>query len=206
MVTSKQPARNSDGKFAELIQLAREGDRRAMGDLMQGCREYLLLVANRDLDQDLRPKVGASDVVQETMITAQAAFEHFDGTSREELLAWLRAILKNDLRGAYRHFKGFQKRDIDRESPLADGSRQIPVDPQDTPSTRAAIDEERRILQEAMAALSDQDNQVLRLRNWKKLSFAEIGNEMHRSEDAARKLWGRAVLRLQQALKNRQQD
>ncbi len=140
------------------------------------------------------------------MITAQAAIEHFEGTTREELLAWLKAILKNDLRGTYRHFKGFQKRNVGRESPLADGSRQVPVDPRHTPSTRAAIDEERRILQEAMSTLSAQDNEVLRLRNWKKLSFAEIGEAMNRSEDAARKLWGRAVLRLQQAVQNRQED
>ena len=52
----------------------------------------------------------------------------------------------------------------------------------------------------ALQGLSDEHRQVLRLRNWDGLSFAEIGGRLNRSEDAARKLWSRAVEKLQAKL------
>lgn len=41
---------------------------------------------------------------------------------------------------------------------------------------------------------------VIELRYWKGLSFADIGTEMDRSADAVRKLWYRAIERLQAEL------
>jgi RNA polymerase sigma-70 factor (ECF subfamily) len=182
----------------ELLQKARSGDQSALGELVQGCREYLLLVANQDLDDRLRSKLGASDVVQETLFTAQDAFDQFEGTSREEMLAWLRAILKNDLLTAHRHYRT-KKRHAGKESPI--GSKELGF--QDlgfTPSSQAAAEEESRIVRAAMRRLTDEYRMVLELRNWQEMSFSEIGQSMNRSEDAARKLWSRAVLSLKKTL------
>jgi hypothetical protein len=40
---------------------ARAGSREALGQALQACRGYLLLLAERELDADLRAKGGASD-------------------------------------------------------------------------------------------------------------------------------------------------
>ena len=79
------------------------------------CRNYLLLVANRELNGELRAKVSPSDVVQETFLEAQKHFDQFRGSSQEELLAWLSSILHSLLRNASRRYKETQKRDVSRE-------------------------------------------------------------------------------------------
>jgi DNA-directed RNA polymerase specialized sigma24 family protein len=43
--------------------------------------------------------------------------------------------------------------------------------------------------------------QVILLRIHERRSFAQIGLTMHRSAEAARKLWGRAIRRLEQKLR-----
>lgn len=184
--------------FMELLQRGRNGDQAALGELLQSCRDYLLLVANQDLDERLRAKMGASDVVQETLFTAQDAFDQFEGASREEMLAWMRAILKNDLLTAHRHYNT-KKRQTTKESPI--GSKEFGFcDQEITPGSRAVADEETRIVKAAMQKLSDEHRTVLDLRNWQEKSFAEIGHVMNRSDEAARKLWSRAVLSLKKTL------
>ena len=79
---------------------------------------YLLLVANDSLDSDLRPKVGTSDLVQDTFLEAHQDFSHFHGTGERELLAWLTKILTNRLCNNVRHYRGTLKRDIEREESL----------------------------------------------------------------------------------------
>src|SRR5262245_52253809 len=91
--------------------------------MLDGCRQYLLLVANEQLDPDLRDKLGPSDLVQETFLEAQQDFGRFHGHSEQELLAWLRRILLNNLADARRRYRGAGKRDVGREIALADELR-----------------------------------------------------------------------------------
>jgi RNA polymerase sigma-70 factor (ECF subfamily) len=194
--------------FHQLIERAREGDNQAIGELLQQHRDYLLLVANQELDDALQAKLGASDLVQESMFTAQANFQQFHGTTRQELLAWLRRILHNDLLHAQRRYKSIQKRELAKEVPV-DGSAGVGSQLQDvfqTPSTQAAQREEVAALRTAMHQLSEDYQRVLRMRHWQQLSFRQIGEQLHRSEDAARKLWSRAVLKLQEIIEARSPD
>lgn len=196
--------RSNASAFGSLIAAARSGDEQALSDLIQECRNYLLLVANQDLHSEVQAKLGASDLVQETMLSAHRDFERFQGATKGEFLAWVRGILKNDLREAHRHFRGVDKRKVDRESPL-DDSRQIGEGIRDhaiTPGTNALKKEQAVHLNQAMETLSAEHRTVLKLRNWQQLSFAEIGKQMNRSEDAARKLWARAVVQLQSVIKD----
>jgi RNA polymerase sigma-70 factor (ECF subfamily) len=194
-------------EFARLLSDARAGSRDALGQLVESCRPYLLMIANQDLDPKLRAKIGASDIVQETMLTAQQQIADFRGNGKNELLAWLRGILINDLLQTRRRYRKTDKRQVDREVSLAGGERadEPPIDfagAQATPGTYAVASEEAALLRRAMSSLSKDDQQVLQLHNWEQLSFAEIGQRMERSPEAVRKLWSRAVLRLQQELGN----
>ena len=74
----------------DLIAQARAGSAEALGQLLVTYQRYLLLVAERELDPDLRAKGSASDLVQETFLEAQRDFARFQGSSRDELRAWLR--------------------------------------------------------------------------------------------------------------------
>jgi RNA polymerase sigma-70 factor (ECF subfamily) len=95
---------------------ARAGSRTALGDLLEECRSYLLLIANRELGEGIQAKVGASDLVQETFVEAQKIFERFEGNSSQELRAWLVRILEFKLAQASRRFAGTEKRDVRRET------------------------------------------------------------------------------------------
>ena len=112
----------TDSDWDGVLERARAGDREALGLLAAQSRDYLLAIAHAELDEALRGKVAVSDVVQETLLTAQAAIGQFEGNNRNEFLAWMRGILKNDLRGVVRQYKGIQKRKVGRERAIDDSA------------------------------------------------------------------------------------
>src|SRR5687768_7795013 len=103
-----------------LIGDARGGSGEALGGLLEECRQYLMLVANRRLDPVLRAKVGPSDLVQETLHDAHRDFDKFHGLTWPELLAWLRRILLNNVTDVARRYQTADKRQISREVPFDD--------------------------------------------------------------------------------------
>jgi RNA polymerase sigma-70 factor (ECF subfamily) len=187
----------------QLLAAARAGSREALGQALETCRNYLLLIAGRQLDPDLHAKGGASDLVQETFLEAQRDFARFQGTSEGELLAWLRQILLNNVANFTRRYRGTGKRAVGREVVVpADDSAAPPgavlPDPWLTPSSEAVEREQARALQHALARLPDDYRQAIVLRYLEGRSFEEIGQLLSRSPDAARKLWSRAMERLRQ--------
>jgi len=181
---------------------ARSGDPENIGRLLDEYRPYLLLIANQDMDSAVKGKLGSSDVVQESMLAAHRNFEQFRGESKAEFLGWLRTILVNDMRAARRSFKVTQKRMVGRESPIdADsfGAKRL-VDQELTPSTNAMQQEEAQLLQRALSCLSDEQKQVIELHDWQQKSFVEIGMVVGKSPDAVRKVWTRAIVKLQQIM------
>lgn len=205
--TPSDPGDDSRRELEQWICEARSGSSEAFARLMNVCRNYLLQVANAELDARLQGKVGASDIVQESLIQAQRDIPAFRGTTEAELLAWLRSILLNDLDDACRRFLRSTKRSADREVRLAGDSHaaQPAIDlvaNGNTPSTEAITREETETLRQAIARLPDDFRTIIDLRNWQLLPFAEIGRRMNRSEDAARKLWARAIERLKRELES----
>ena len=186
------------------IERARAGSSESLGKLAEQCRRYLLLVANRELDAELRAKVGASDLVQDTIVQAQHDFPRFVGGSEGELRAWLRKILLNRVGSIARHYRGTDKRDIGREQRLAEQNSAagfFPLAASDpTPSKQAVINEEHLLLGRALAKLPEDYRTVIRLRSFERLPFAEVGSGLGRSEEAAHKVWLRAIKRLQTEL------
>jgi RNA polymerase sigma-70 factor (ECF subfamily) len=197
-----EPNDAGDESFAALLGAARAGSAEASGRLIDRFRPYLLLIANQDLGVATQAKVGASDLVQDAMLSAQRAIGEFRGETAQELRGWLRRILLNDILQTQRKFTGTAKRQIGREIPLDhnDSQRGTTADPaclELTPSDQVIAEEEAETLRRAMDQLPAEYQQVLRLRNWQDLSFVEIGRQMNRSPEAARKLWSRAVMQLQ---------
>jgi RNA polymerase sigma-70 factor (ECF subfamily) len=194
------------GLLDERIREAQGGSAEALGELFEGFRQYLLLVANQELRRDLQAKVGASDLVQQTFLEAQRGFDQFDGRSQRDLLVWLRQILKNNLRDATRSYRCASKRQVQREIAIVadDDSAAIPttvlVDRSESPSWPVRQCEQDAALHDALSRLSECQRQVIVLRNLELRSFVEIAECMGRSPDAARKLWGRAVQALAEQL------
>jgi RNA polymerase sigma-70 factor (ECF subfamily) len=178
------------------LETARGGCRQTLGELLEACRGYLLLIARQELDADLRSKGGASDIVQETLCDAVRGFEGFQGTTEEELRHWLRRILLNNLVSFARRFREAGKRAVDLEVSLEAG-HSPPAD-DSTPSVRAIRNESEARIDEALQRLPEDYRRVLLLRYQEERSFEDIGRLLGLTPNAARKLWLRAVKRLQQ--------
>ena len=189
--------------FAADIAAARAGCHEAFNRLFSGAFDFLRAVAAANLPADLHAKVSPRDLAQESLIEAQAKFAVFNGTTEDELRAWLHGFLANNVSKAARRFFGTQMRNAAREVSLNHDSRADAEGLVDhgilTPSAQCAAGEEERRVADALAHLSDDHRQTILLRN-EGLSFAEIGQQCGRTEEAARKLWTRGLIRLRELL------
>jgi RNA polymerase sigma-70 factor (ECF subfamily) len=184
---------------------ARAGSQEALGQVLGACRAYLLLVAEREMGDALRGKAGASDLVQETLLEAVRDFDQFHGTTEEELLAWLRRLLLNNLTDLTRHYRESASRQLGREVPLqGEGSSAGPADhlADDllSPSGTALAGERARAVQGALQRLPESYRQALLWRYQDGRSFEDIGQSLGLSPNGARKLLVRALRQVQEVL------
>jgi RNA polymerase sigma-70 factor, ECF subfamily len=191
------------GDDGGLLAAARAGSLEALGRSLETHRRYLLAIAERQLDPDLKSKGGASDLVQETFLEAQRDFGKFEGGTPEELRAWLRQVLVHNVGAFTRRFRATSKRAVAREVAFGAGGTSAGNDPGFagstlSPSEVAMEQEQAMALRRALERLPEEYRRVVVLRFEEGRSFEEIGRLTGRSPDAARKVWSRAMERLRQ--------
>ncbi len=199
--------------LSDLLDRARHGDEAARDELFAKCRNYVRIVADSQIDARTRTKVDASDLVQQTLMDAHRAFDRFEGESEGEWLTWLRRILENNAIDLARRYHGTEKRRASREVPLdarrpneSFGGQIDPSDPGESPS-QVVLQREREIeLADAIAQLSDDHREVIRLRNLQRLPFNDVADAMGRSRPAVQMLWKRALERLESLLRQNGQS
>jgi RNA polymerase sigma-70 factor, ECF subfamily len=183
-----------------LLSRAREGDRDALGELLDRHRPYLRMLALRGLDGQLAARVSASDLVQQTMLSAVRQFDRFAGTSPGEFVNWLRAIHEGNLVDTLRAHVGAARRAVGNEVPLdAIGSR---ADGDSRTASRRAMQGEDAVrLARAIDELPEDQAEAVRLRHLEGWSLAAIATHMSRTETAAAGLVKRAVAKLRERLR-----
>jgi RNA polymerase sigma-70 factor (ECF subfamily) len=194
---------NSSTDITARIANAKQGDESSLGELLASYEKYLKMLAQLQLGKDLRGKVDASDVVQETFLEAHRGIGQFQGDNANQLMAWLRAILANRLAHTMRHYLGTQARDIRLEQRIHEALDRSAmslggmfVDPHSSPSQHVAKDEMSRLVIEALARLPEDYRDVLVMRHLEGLTFREISEHMQRSIDSVEKLWLRGLGKL----------
>jgi RNA polymerase sigma-70 factor, ECF subfamily len=192
--------------FDGLLHRARAGSREALGQILEACRVYLYMIAGAKRDLALQAKADASDLVQETFLEAQRDFSQFNGVSEEELLAWMRQLLLNNMANFTRSYRGAAKRSVDREIRLDSDNAAVHLTENVagsdlSPSGMILAQEQAQKLQCALERLPDDYRHVLLLRYQEQRAFEEIAGQMNRSANAVRKLWMRAVERLQDEMR-----
>jgi RNA polymerase sigma-70 factor (ECF subfamily) len=189
-----------------LIHQAQHGSVTSIGALLHHYRNYLAVLAATQLEPKLQPRVSPSDVVQETLLRAHKNFRQFRGTTEQELLAWLRQILVNNLATFIEQHMMAARRDVRREVSMEQLgaslehstiqlARLLPAGGK-SPSFAVQQQEEAVRLADRLALLPDDYRQVLVLRNLQELPFEEVAKRMERTPGAARMLWLRAIERL----------
>ena len=194
-----------DQSISGLLPRAKAGCNDALSEMFGQLQEYYLLVAKDQLAHDVKARLNPSDIVQETLAKAAGAIEQFRGNSAGEFRAWLKVILQNEINEQQRKQRQ-QKRDVSREAqPVAsDESRNLgfdPVSPSLTPQSKAIAEEELARLRGFMSTLPDDYQTVIQLRSLERKEFKQVAAAMNRSPEAVSKLWYRAILALQKAMK-----
>ena len=188
----------ADAPFVALLLAANRGSREALGTLFDLARPDLKSFAERSISPDLRTKGSSSDLVQDALLEAQRLIARFQGTTPDQFRAWLRGVLANKIADFQRRYRGTEKRGVGRERAMSDDDNGA-VD-ELGPGSEVAQREEMSLVTAALARLPADYREVIRLRTWDGLPFADVGRLMNRSEDAARMLWGRAIERLREIL------
>jgi RNA polymerase sigma-70 factor (ECF subfamily) len=183
------------------IEAARRGDAEALGRALEPFRDYLLLVANQELEPELRTKLGGSDLVQETFLGAQRALASFRGRTEEEWRLWLRAILVHLLANQRRRYRRTARRCIERELPMPETPRWDWPASIESPSTNLVAREVEAALLTALDRLAEHHRNVVLWHHRERLPFDEVGRRLGISAEAARKHWGRALLALRKELR-----
>jgi RNA polymerase sigma-70 factor, ECF subfamily len=210
IVKARAEVVRGDAQWAarDLIAVDGVGGQEALdaGQMLEGCRQYLLMIANDVLGPELQGKLGASDLVQDTFLEAQEHLAVFRGRGKPEMRAWLRRILECRLANVRRKYLVTEKRAAAREVPI-DPLLASGVGPCDalasrlpSPSEHAAQNEWAQVLEHALLRLPDHYRQAIVLRHQQQLSWEEIGKQMSCTSDAARKVWSRAIEQLREAL------
>lgn len=193
-------------ELSSLLTRARNGPKENLGELLERYRNYLYVVARTQIDLHLAVRASPSDVVQDTFLRAARHFPEFRGDTEGELLAWLRRILARTIVNAYAHHVRSSKRDLRRDRPMRlsrtafdESSRRIDCALAATgtsPSMAAMRHEYSALVADRLAQLSEQQREVIILRNLEGLPFEEVAQRMGKTSVAVRQLWSRAIRQL----------
>ena len=178
-------------QIQQLIAAAQNARSESITELLESYRAYLMLLARISLRRELQGKVGASDVVQETLLKAHQAFGQFKGQTEEEFTAWLRQILARNVASLVRRFRT-AGRDVQHERrlevSLAESELRLGnliAASQSAPSHQLRRREASVLLAEALESLPPDYREAILLRTLEDRSWSEVAQLMNRSADAA---------------------
>ena len=163
---------------------------------LEACRDYLLLVAEKRLGTDVRAKAGASDLVQDTSSRPGAILASFAetravnfaiGCGESSSTTWAASPPSTAIPAR----ETFTAKSVTRAASTGGQHFEVAVS---TASPHA------RMMARAgpgpapaIEKLPDDYRRAITLRLDQSLTFQQIGQELGRSEEAARKIWVRAM-------------
>jgi hypothetical protein len=87
---------------ADLIRQAKDGDETALASLLSAHRDQLRHMADRALPDRLKARVDASDIVQQTCLSAFRQIALFEGSDPAQFAVWLRQIHGRNIKNVVR--------------------------------------------------------------------------------------------------------
>jgi len=196
-VTPSTPPGHDDHTL-DLLQAWHRGDQAALRQLLQRDLPWIRDQVSRRLGELLRRRGDTQDFLHEAILEVLRYTPRFLVSTQEQFRRLMAQIIENMLRDQ-RDYYARKRRDLARERALPDDSA-LQLDPRVRSATRpsevAARNEEAAWLRLALELLEPEDREVILLRQFDDLPWAEIGNRMGLSEDGARMRFQRALPRL----------
>lgn len=199
---------------AQLLVDAKQGDVRAVDQLLDRHRDSLRRMIGLRLDQKIMRRVDVSDVVQDVLVEANRRLQDYLANPAMAFHLWLRQIAKDRIIDAHRRHRVSAKRSIDREQPNASPG---PVDQStldlaaqlcDRELTPAAAATQRELavhIQAAIELLDGPNREIILMRHYEQLSNQEIAEALGLTEPAASMRYLRALKRLRKLLESNDQ-
>lgn len=198
---SARPDTTATGR---LLDRAAAGDPAAVGELLDRHRSALAAFVALHIDPRVAARLDPSDVVQDAQVDLARRMGEFLARRPMPFHLWARKTAYERLLDAHRRHLHRARRAVRREERGADLSSMALARPLlargPSPSQAAAAREFARRVSEAVAGLPAADREVLLLRHADGLPFAEVAAVLGVEPAAARKRFGRALIRLQQLL------
>jgi RNA polymerase sigma-70 factor (ECF subfamily) len=200
------PVQPDSEETRALLERVARNEVRALEELLIHHRAGLRDFIEFHLDPRLRARVDPSDVVQETQMELVRRMNDFLMQRPMPFRLWMRKKAYERLLNLRRDHLLHQRRSVRREVAMPDRSSLLLARPllanQPTPSQEVEARELAERIARAVAQLGDADREILLLRHAEDLPFEEIAYLLDLTAAAARKRFGRALIRLQNLLRD----
>jgi RNA polymerase sigma-70 factor (ECF subfamily) len=187
-----------------LLDRVGQHDPRALGELLDRHRGELRDFVDFHLDPRLRARLDPSDVVQETQAELARRIDDYLANRPMPFRLWLRKKAYERLLNLRRDHVTRAKRSVRREVAWPDRSSLLLARSLlaggPSPSQQVEAGELAERLSRVVGRLADADREILLLRHAEELPFDEIACLLGIEPAAARKRFGRALIRLQKLL------
>lgn len=194
---------DSDQTHGLLEQVGR-GNRPALNRLLERYRPDLQALVEFHLDPRLRARLGPSEVVQEAQLEVVRRMDDYLSRRPMPFQLWVRKTAYQRLLNLQRCHRGRARRAVDREVALPDRASLLVAGPLisrgPSPSQQAQAREFAEAVARVVADLAEADRDILAMRHTEDLSYDPIACLLDIEPAAARKRYGRALIRLQKAL------
>lgn len=200
------PNKPTDNELAGLLTAVEAGEPEALDKLLAAYRPALIDYVSRRFDRQLSARLDASDVVQEVQVTVTQRIDDYLRRRPMPFPLWLRKTALERLADLRKHhFRG--KRSPRAEAALPQQTslalaRSL-IDPQSSPSRDLAAAELAEEINRALSELPEADREILLMRQLESTPFSEIATILEIEPAAARKRFGRALLKLEEVLSRR---
>ena len=191
------------GETSELLDELRHGQP-AFDRLFTRHRDALRATVSLRFDPALRGRLDPSDVVQDTQMEAFRRLPEYLQRQPMPFHLWLRKMAYERLIMMRRRHLGASCRAVGSELPLPEQSSVMLAKNllanEKSPSQQVAAAELAHRVRLALAQLPDIDREILLMRTFEMLSYDDIACVLEIESAAARKRYGRALLRLHELL------
>jgi RNA polymerase sigma-70 factor, ECF subfamily len=161
---------------------------------------YLRLLARMQLPPRLWAKIGASDVVQQTLLEAHIAAGQYRGRSDGEWWAFLRQTLARNMADLARLYSA-GKRDVAREMELSSVRLERFVATAEPSPSQEAVKNERLLkLADALAQLPDDQRVAVELKHLQSWTVKQIADLTGKSETAIGGMLYRGIRKLRELM------